>query len=65
MSDRTINFQIDSMQIGRVKLNGRKKRMQILDKGNVIWLDIDDVDEALNNIKHWMKYTKYLISDEY
>lgn len=65
MSDRTINFQVDNMQIGRVKLNGRKHRMQILDKDNVLWLDIEGVDEALNNIKHWMKYTKYLISDEF
>ena len=65
MSDRTINFQVDNMQIGRVKLNGRKHRMQILDKDNVLWLDIEGVDEALNNIKHWMKYTKYLVSDEF
>lgn len=62
MSDRTINFRLQDMQIGRVKLNGRKYRMQILDKDNVLWLDIDSVDEAVNNIKHWIKYCKYLAS---
>lgn len=62
MSDRIINFKIQDMQIGRVKLNGRKYRMQILDKDNVLWLDIDTVDEAINNIKHWIKYCRYLAS---
>jgi len=62
MSDRTINFKLQNMQIGRVKLNGRKYRMQILDKDNVLWLDIDSVEEAINNIKHWIKYCKYLAS---
>lgn len=61
MSDKTINFQINSAQIGRVKLNGRKHKMQIIDKNNVLWLDIDNVDEAINNIKHWIKYCEYLI----
>ncbi|NMM61200.1 3'-5' exonuclease [Clostridium sp. P21] len=60
MSDKVINFQINNAQIGRVKLNGRKYKMQILDKDNVLWLDIDNVDEAVNNIKHWIKYCEYL-----
>lgn len=62
LSNRTINFSIDGIQIGRVKLNGRKYKMQIIDKNNVVWLDIDDVDEAISNIKHWINYSKYLLS---
>lgn len=62
MSNRTINFKIKGMQIGRVKLNGRKYKMQIIDRNNVVWLDIDSVDEAINNIKHWIKYCKHLAS---
>lgn len=60
LSDKTINFDINDMQIGRVKLNGRKFKMQILDRNNVLWLDIDDVTEAMKNIKHWIKYAKKL-----
>jgi len=60
LGDKTINFQIDNMQIGRVKLRGKTRKMQILDKANVIWLDIENLDEAINNIKHWIKYCEYL-----
>lgn len=60
MSDKTINFKIGDYQIGRVKLSGRKYKMQILDRDNVVWLDISGVDEAINNIKHWVKYAKKL-----
>lgn len=60
MSDRTINFKIDDCQIGRVKLAGRKFKMQIIDENNVLWLDIEDIGEATTNIKHWVKYTKTL-----
>ncbi|MBI0579819.1 ribonuclease H-like domain-containing protein [Neobacillus cucumis] len=62
MGDKVINFKIDQMQIGRVKLRGKFK-MQIIDKNNVMWLDIDGVEEAIMNLKHWMKYCKYLLRD--
>lgn len=62
LSDKTINFKIQNMQIGRVKLRGKKYTMQILDKNNVLWLDIENAEEAINNIKHWIKYCKYLAS---
>lgn len=61
MSNKMINFQIDGMQIGRVKLNGRKYKMQILDKNNALLLDIDNIEEAIGNIKHWIKYSEYLV----
>lgn len=60
MSDKTINFKIGDYQIGRVKLAGRKFKMQIIDKDNVLWLDINDLSEATINIKHWVKYAKAL-----
>ncbi|MCM3628784.1 3'-5' exonuclease [Paenibacillus glycanilyticus] len=61
MSDKTINFCVGNTQIGRLKLSGRKHKMQILNRDNVIWLDITGgLDEAINNIKHWMKYVKSL-----
>jgi DNA polymerase-3 subunit epsilon len=60
MSDKTMNFKINDIQIGRVKLSGRKYKMQLLDENNTIWIEISSVDEAINNIKHWMKYVKTL-----
>ncbi|TYQ14667.1 UNVERIFIED_CONTAM: DNA polymerase III epsilon subunit family exonuclease [Acetivibrio alkalicellulosi] len=65
LSNKTINFCIDEKQLGRVKLRGRNFKMQVLDKDNVLWLDIDDVNEAINNLKHWGKYAKYLIAGEH
>lgn len=61
LSDKTVNFTIDGMQIGRVKLSGRKFRMQILNDKTVSWLDIKDVSEAIAYIDHWVKYAKRLI----
>lgn len=62
LSNKIINFTIDGKQIGRVKLSGRKYKMQILDEDNVVWLDIDDLSEAIGNIKHWIKYASKLSS---
>jgi DNA polymerase III epsilon subunit family exonuclease len=61
MSDKIINFQIDQMQIGRVKLNGTKHKIQIIDKDNAIWLNVDDCGQAISNIRHWVKYCEYLV----
>jgi hypothetical protein len=61
-SDNTINFMLGNAQIGRVKLRGRKYKMQLLDQNNVMWLDIDSYDEAVTNLKQWVKYSQYLSS---
>ena len=62
LSNKIINFTIDGIQIGRVKLSGKKYKMQILDGDNAVWLDIDDLSEAIGNIKHWIKYATKLSS---
>jgi hypothetical protein len=61
LSNKIINFKLNSVQIGRVKLNGRINKMQIITIKKVIWLDIKDVNEAILNIKHWIKYAKKVI----
>jgi hypothetical protein len=53
---------LGNAQIGRVKLRGRKYKMQLLDQNNVMWLDIDSYDEAVTNLKQWVKYSQYLSS---
>lgn len=61
MSDKVIDFTINGLPIGRVKLSGRKYKMQIRSHGSAIWLDIESLDEALLNIKHWTKYTQKIL----
>lgn len=61
-SDRVINFQCGNYQFGRIKLRGKQFKMQLLDKTNVMWIDIDTLEEAILNLKHWIKYCEYLHS---
>ncbi len=61
-SDRVINFQCGNYQFGRIKLRGKQFKMQLLDKNNVMWIDIDTLEEAILNLKHWIKYCEYLHS---
>lgn len=62
MSSKHLNFKYRGMQIGRVKLNGRKMNIQVLHKNNdVEWHDISGVDEAIKYIDNWIEYLNYLI----
>ena len=56
LSDRTIHFALGGKQLGRVKLNGRKFRMQIPGENQPVWLDIEDVEEAIGNLDNWINH---------
>ena len=58
MSDGTLDVSYHSYQIGRIKLQGRKYKMQIL-KGlyGVKWID-GDINDFIPHIKDWKKYIK-------
>ena len=61
LSDGTINVLYHTYQIGRIKLNGRKHKMQIL-KGlyGVKWIE-GDVYDFIPHIQDWIKYMKWVI----
>ena len=63
LSDKTINFTLDTMQIGRVKLSGRKKGIQVLStsEDEVSWHEVTMLEEALDKIPHWVKYAQEII----
>ncbi|HPE15311.1 MAG TPA: hypothetical protein PLT65_05830 [Bacilli bacterium] len=56
-----INFCYNNMQIGRIRLNNNKKRMQILTKENVEWLENISLEQAINNLDKWEKYLQEII----
>lgn len=61
LSDKTLNFTIDRMQVGRVKLRGKKMGMQILTKVDSKWLDIKSLDlvpKAKKKVSLWIRYYK-------
>ena len=65
MSDGTLNVQYYTMQIGRIKLYGRKSKMQVLRLTNPTTLDIDvlwfeclPLEEYINKINDWILYAK-------
>jgi len=58
LSDKTINFTVLNMQIGRVKLRGRKKKIQVITKNDVFWYEIKNLDEALSYLPKWERYYK-------
>ncbi len=53
-----INFCYDNMQIGRIRLNDKKRRMQILTKYGVEWKENISLIEALDNLDKWDSYLK-------
>ena len=60
LSDKTLNVQYIDMQIGRIKLQGRKKKMQILTKNNVEWIEDGTLENYIQFIGKWMKYLNKL-----
>lgn len=68
ISDDTLWFSIDPIgQIGRVKIQGRKTKMQIIStiEGsndiNVVWIEDLSVDEMIGNISKWIEYVLYCL----
>ena len=66
LSDKTINVQYIDMQIGRIKLQGRKTKMQILitngitqgelDVYDLEWIENRTFDFYIESIERWMNY---------
>ena len=57
----TLNYQIQNTQIGRIKLRGKNKVIQILTKSKCNWIEISGIDDAISQIPAWIKYTKNII----
>ncbi|MDT2922541.1 hypothetical protein P7H94_11445 [Lactococcus lactis] len=60
LSDKTLNVEYIAYQIGRVKLQGRKTRMQILKSDTVKWLENKTLEEYIDLSLNWIYYTKEL-----
>lgn len=56
-----INFCYDNMQIGRIRLNKKKHRMQILRTYDVEWIENITLEDAINNIDKWLEYLNELL----
>lgn len=61
MSNKCLNFTYDGYQIGRIKLNGKSKWMQILSDDDVYIIDDIDCTKALENINKWKTYMLEII----
>jgi hypothetical protein len=53
-----INFQYKDIQLGRIRLNSKKHRMQVLTINNVKWFENITLEEAIKNIDLWLEYFK-------
>lgn len=60
-SDDIINYKLGPYQIGRTKLRGECKRIQILTLKDVKWLEDITIDRAIKQIPRWINYAKNLI----
>lgn len=56
-----INFCYDNMQIGRIRLNDKKRRMQILTTYGVEWKEKVSLIEAIDNLNKWDLYLKEIV----
>lgn len=59
LSNNTIDVRYNEFQIGRVKLRGRKFKMQLLTTNNVKWIE-GTLEDFINKIPDWLKYIKTL-----
>lgn len=58
LSDKTINVKYTDYQIGRIKLTGRKTKIQILRFNTVSWIENKSLDEYLTLSDQWIRYLK-------
>jgi len=61
LSDKTINFTVDRMQVGRIKLRGKNMGMQILtktDNKNLEIKNLDLVPKAKKKVSLWVRHYK-------
>lgn len=59
LSNNTIDVRYNEFQIGRVKLRGRKFKMQLLTMNKVKWIE-GTLEDFINKIPDWLKYIKTL-----
>jgi DNA polymerase-3 subunit epsilon len=57
LGNGTLNFKIDDVQIGRVKFKG-KKTIQTITRSDVMWVNIETLEEAKTISKMWFLYYK-------
>ena len=60
LSDKTLNVQYIDNQIGRIKLQGRKTKMQILTKNIVEWIENEPLEIYIQFIEKWIQYLNRL-----
>lgn len=65
LKDGTYNFIYhinpdSNCQIGRIKINKRSSKMQIIKKNDVVWIQNETMETYLNYIDKWIEYTKQL-----
>ena len=58
-----INFEVARMQIGRISLNDKCRKMQIITPDDVEWIEDISYENDIKNIKHWIKYMKWLLKE--
>lgn len=58
LGDKTINVKYINYQIGRIKLNGQKTKIQILRFDTVRWIENKTLDEYLTLSDQWVRYIK-------
>lgn len=56
-----INFCVNEMQIGRVKLRGKKTCIQVITDSDVHWIENVNLEEAMLLSDKWIKYLKKYI----
>lgn len=61
LSDGVLNYCVNGCQIGRVKLRGRKKKIQLLTDSTCDWEDIQTVEDAIAHLPKWVRYAKHLL----
>ena len=60
MSDGTLNFTNNIAQIGRIKLQGRATKMQVLrGQSGVDWYENKSLDFYIDQLPKWVKQIKY------
>lgn len=49
-----LDFNVNRIQLGRVKLRGKKKKIQVISREDCLWLEIQDISEAKKYISKWV-----------
>lgn len=61
LSDGVLNYYVNGCQIGRIKLRGQKKNIQLLTDSTCDWEDIQTVEDAIAHLPKWVRYARHLL----